>query len=160
MIRLPTHRAPTHPGEILREDYLEPLALSQSDLARHLRIPVNRVNEIVTGKRGISANTALRLEKGFGTSAVFWLNLQQAYELWHEQQSAEWQIIRRIKRVPTARAGTVESRRSGTSEAGALVGRAAEGASQPWITSGQRHARKVLGTTRRVAAKRSRSPRH
>src|SRR5579862_7763450 len=96
MIRLPTHRAPTHPGEVLKEDYLEPLALSRTEVARRLEIPLNRLNEIINGRRGMTADTALRLERAFGTSAGFWLNLQQAYELWQAQHRTGWKSIRRF----------------------------------------------------------------
>ena len=72
---------PVHPGEILRLDFLEPLALTQYRLAKSLSVPPRRINEIVHGKRAISAYTALRLARFFGTSERFWLNLQTAYDL-------------------------------------------------------------------------------
>ncbi len=71
----------THPGEILREEYLEPMGLSASALAIALRVPAPRVNDIVRERRGISPDTALRLARFFGTSAEFWLNLQSGYDL-------------------------------------------------------------------------------
>jgi antitoxin HigA-1 len=70
-----------HPGEILREEYLEPMGLSASALAIALRLPAPRVNDIVRERRGISPDTALRLARFFGTSAQFWMNLQSGYEL-------------------------------------------------------------------------------
>jgi addiction module HigA family antidote len=70
-----------HPGEILREEYLEPMGLSASALAIALRVPAPRVNDIVRERRGISPDTALRLARFFGTSAQFWLNLQSGYDL-------------------------------------------------------------------------------
>lgn len=70
-----------HPGEILREEYLEPMGLSASALAIALRVPAPRVNDIVRERRGISPDTALRLARFFGTSAEFWLNLQSGYDL-------------------------------------------------------------------------------
>jgi addiction module HigA family antidote len=73
--------APIHPGEILLAEFLEPLALSQYRLAHDLSVPPRRINEIVHGKRGITADTALRLGRYFGTSAQFWLNLQTRYDL-------------------------------------------------------------------------------
>ena len=76
-----TKLAPIHPGEILLAEFLEPLALSQYRLAHDLSVPPRRINEIVHGKRGISADTALRLGRYFGTSAQFWLNLQTRYDL-------------------------------------------------------------------------------
>ncbi len=72
---------PIHPGEILQTEFLEPLGLSQNRLAREIGVPPRRINEIVHGKRAITADTALRLSKFFGTTAQFWLNLQSHYEL-------------------------------------------------------------------------------
>jgi len=72
---------PVHPGEVLREEFLEPLGLSQNRLALGIGVHARRINEIVLGKRGITANTALRLARYFGTSAEFWLGLQTQYEL-------------------------------------------------------------------------------
>ncbi len=73
--------ARVHPGEILAEEFLRPLGMSQAALARHLRISLVRVNEIVNGKRGVSAETAWLLAEAFGTSAQFWINLQANYDL-------------------------------------------------------------------------------
>ncbi len=70
-----------HPGEILQEEFLKPMKLSQNKLAMELRVPCHRINEIVNGRRGITADTALRLGCFFGTSPDFWLNLQQSYDL-------------------------------------------------------------------------------
>ena len=72
---------PVHPGKILQEGFLEPLGLSQNKLAPALRVPAQRINEIVLGKRGITADTALRLGRYFGMSAHFWMNLQARYDL-------------------------------------------------------------------------------
>ena len=76
-------RPPTHPGEMLRSEFLEPLALSQTEAARRMGISTNRLNELVRGKRGVTASTALRLAELLGTSPEFWLNLQTAWDLWH-----------------------------------------------------------------------------
>src|SRR5205807_5875332 len=73
--------APIHPGEVLDEDFLKPLALTQYRLAKGLHVPARRINEIVLGKRAISADTALRLGRFFRNSPRFWLNLQTAYDL-------------------------------------------------------------------------------
>ena len=73
--------APIHPGEVLMEDFLAPLGLSQYRLAQDLSVPPRRINEIVHGKRAITAETALRLARYFGTSEQFWLNLQSRYDL-------------------------------------------------------------------------------
>jgi addiction module HigA family antidote len=85
MVRIPTHRQPTHPGEMLREEFLEPLHISQRDLANAIHVPYQRVNEIVNQKRGITPGTALRLAKFFGVSAEFWLNLQVRWDLYRAQ---------------------------------------------------------------------------
>jgi addiction module HigA family antidote len=73
--------APVHPGEVLAEEFLAPLELTQYRLAKSLAVPARRINEIVHGTRGVSADTALRLARFFGTSDRFWLNLQAAYDL-------------------------------------------------------------------------------
>ena len=78
---IPENRIPTHPGQILIEEFLEPLKMTQVALARHLDIPIQRVNEIIRGKRGISPETAWLLSQAFGTTPQFWLNLQMNYDL-------------------------------------------------------------------------------
>jgi addiction module HigA family antidote len=78
---LPKERIATHPGEVLLEEYIKPLGLTQATLARELGISTNRLNELIKGKRGITADTALRLAGRFKTSPEFWMNLQSAYEL-------------------------------------------------------------------------------
>src|SRR5713226_8879534 len=87
MIRVPTHRAPTHAGVMLREEFLSPMGLSQRDLAAAIHVPYQRINEIVRGRRGVTPSTALRLAKFFGMSADFWMNLQLRWDLYHAQQS-------------------------------------------------------------------------
>jgi antitoxin HigA-1 len=86
MYRIPTHRPPTHPGEMLLEEFLIPLGLTQQGLADAINVPYQRVNEIVNHRRGITPSTALRLSKFFSTSAEFWMNLQQCWDLYHVQQ--------------------------------------------------------------------------
>ena len=81
MVRIPTNRPPTHPGEMLREEFLEPMHISQRDLANAIHVPYQRVNELVNQKRGVSPSTALRLAKFFGVTAAFWLNLQVRWDL-------------------------------------------------------------------------------
>ena len=83
---LPKYRKPTHPGEILSEEFLRPLGISQSKLAAHLGWAHAKINEIVHGKRGVTAETALAFSDAFGTSAEFWMNLQTNYDLWEAQQ--------------------------------------------------------------------------
>ena len=77
----PKHRVPTHPGEILQEEFLSPLGITQVGLAEHIGVPVQRINEIVRRKRGITPETAWLLGQAFGTTPQFWLNLQCNYEL-------------------------------------------------------------------------------
>jgi addiction module HigA family antidote len=77
---------PIHPGEVLREEFLEPLDVTQYRLAKSIDVPPRRINEIVLGKRGITADTALRLARFFGTSARFWMNLQAHYDLEIEKE--------------------------------------------------------------------------
>jgi addiction module antidote protein, HigA family len=72
---------PIHPGEILREEFLAPLGMSSHELALALRVPATRMNDIVKEKRGITADTALRLSRYFGTTSRFWMNMQASYEL-------------------------------------------------------------------------------
>ena len=86
MIRIPTHRTPTHPGEILLEEYLIPMGLTQRELAEAVRVPYQRINEIIHRRRGITPSTALRLAKFFGVSADYWMNLQLRWDLYHAQK--------------------------------------------------------------------------
>ncbi len=99
-MRLPISRPPTHPGEILLEDFLVPLQMTQQELADRIGVSYPRVNELVNAKRGLTPDTALRLARLFGTTAEFWLNGQLAWDLWHAQQSAKAQGISQI--VPLA----------------------------------------------------------
>ena len=101
MIRVPTHREPTHPGEMLLEEFLKPMEISQRDLADGIRVPYQRVNELINRRRGITPATALRLAKYFGNTPSFWMNLQLRWELYHAQQS-EAEALRMIKRVRKA----------------------------------------------------------
>jgi addiction module HigA family antidote len=77
----PNKHAPVHPGELLLEEFLEPMGISQYRLAKDISVPPRRINEIVHGLRGITADTALRLARYFGSSERFWLNLQTRYDL-------------------------------------------------------------------------------
>lgn len=80
---LPKNRPPTHPGEMLLKEFLEPLGITQTELARHLGWPYARLNEIINGRRGITAASALALGEALGTGPEFWLNLQRDWDLWH-----------------------------------------------------------------------------
>ena len=97
MVRIPTHGPPTHPGEMLLEEFLKPMGLSQTELAEKMGVSYPRVNELIHGKRGVTPDTALRLEKLFGMEAQFWLNLQLAWDLYHAIHSPAAKDIRKIK---------------------------------------------------------------
>ncbi len=99
MIRIPTHRAPTHPGEMLLEEFLKPMGLTQRDLASAINVPYQRINEIINGRRGITPSTALRLAKAFGVSPDFWMNIQLRWDLYFAKKS-ESDVINKIKRIP------------------------------------------------------------
>lgn len=92
MVRIPTNRAPTHPGEMLLEEFLAPMQITQRELADAIHVPYQRVNEIVNEKRGITPSTALRLAKFFGVSADFWLNLQTRWDLYNTQVSEQAEL--------------------------------------------------------------------
>ena len=100
MVRIPKYGPPTHPGEMLLEEFLKPLNMTQSELAEKLRVSYPRVNELIHGKRGITPDTALRLERLFGMEAQFWLNLQLAWDLYHATHSSTAKEIKKIKRLP------------------------------------------------------------
>jgi addiction module HigA family antidote len=87
MVRVPSHRTPTHPGEMLLKEFLKPMELTQRELADGIHVPYQRVNEIVNGKRGITPSTALRLAKYFGNSEGFWMNLQLRWDLYQARES-------------------------------------------------------------------------
>ena len=93
--------APIHPGEILREEFLAPLKLSANKLALELRVPVTRIGEIVNERRGITAETAIRLARYFGTSAEFWLNLQTRYDLLVTERAVGQAVAREVRPRPS-----------------------------------------------------------
>ncbi len=86
MVRIPTHRQPTHPGEMLLEEFLLPMGITQRQLADAIHVPYQRINEIIHGRRGITPATALRLARFFEVSPDFWMNLQLRCDLYHAQQ--------------------------------------------------------------------------
>ena len=96
---LPTHRPPTHPGEMLLEEFLKPLGISQVDFAERIKVSYVRLNGLIKGRRGVTPNTALRLERATGMDAAFWLGLQTDWDLWHELHSPDVQEIEEIERV-------------------------------------------------------------
>ena len=98
MVRVPSNREPTHPGEMLLEEFLVPLGMNQRELSEGIRVPYQRVNELVNGRRGLTPSTALRLARFFGTTPDFWMNLQVRWDLYQTERS-EGAEIRRIKRA-------------------------------------------------------------
>lgn len=105
MRKLPTHRPPTHPGEMLWEEFLKPLNISQTEFAQRIGVSYPRLNELIHRKRGVTPNTALRLAQVLGMPADFWLGLQQDWDLWHAMQSPEAKQIEQLERMKLQRAG-------------------------------------------------------
>ncbi len=103
MIRLPKNRPPTHPGELLSEEFLKPNGISQAELARRIHVPLQRVNLLVNGRRGVTSDTALRLARFFGTTPQFWLAGQLAWDLYHETRARSASEVARIKPLAAAR---------------------------------------------------------
>ena len=99
MATLPEKRPPTHPGEMLREEFLAPLGMSQTELAQRIGVSFPRINEIINGKRGVTPDTALRLAKLFRTTPEFWLNGQRNWDLWQAMHSPKAKDIQRIKPI-------------------------------------------------------------
>ncbi|MEN9353003.1 MAG: hypothetical protein RL318_328 [Fibrobacterota bacterium] len=97
-VGLPRHRAPTHPGEVLLKDFLEPMGISQAELARSLSIPFQRINEIVHGRRGITAESAILLGQFFGMDAEFWIRAQSDVDLYRAHQ----ELAGQLSRIPRA----------------------------------------------------------
>jgi len=97
--RLPRHRPPTHPGEMLYEEFVKPLNLTQVKLAQRLGVSYPRLNEIVKGRRSVTPDTALRLSRVLGMPADFWLGLQLDWDLWHAMHNPEAKQINRLKPI-------------------------------------------------------------
>ena len=97
--RLPLDRPPTHPGEMLLEEFLKPLGISQSEFAVRLGVSFPRLNEIIRGKRGVTPDTALRLARVLGMSAEFWLGLQLDWDLWHAMRDKKADEIAQLQPV-------------------------------------------------------------
>ena len=100
MVRIPAHRVPTHPGEMLLEEFLNPMSLTQRDLADAIHVPYQRINDIVHVRRSMTPSTALRLAKFFNMSANFWMNLQIRWDMYHAQQE-EAAILKKTEPVRT-----------------------------------------------------------
>ena len=98
--KLPTHRPPTPPGEMLLEEFLKPLGISQSAFAIRLGVSFPRLNEIVRARRAVTPDTALRLARVTGMSADFWLGLQQDWDLWHALHSDQAAVIEELEPLP------------------------------------------------------------
>jgi addiction module HigA family antidote len=96
MVRIPTSRSPTHPGEMLLEEFLIPMGLTQRELATAIHVPYQRINDIVNGRRGVTPSTALRLAKYFGMSADFWMNVQLRWDLYFAQKEGT-RILKEIQ---------------------------------------------------------------
>jgi len=108
MIRIPTNRTPTHPGEMLLEEFLKPMSITQRELANAIDVPYQRVNEIINGKRGITPSTALRLAKFFRVSPDFWMNIQLRWDLYFAKKS-ESDVLKTIKPLPAHQIQTNKS---------------------------------------------------
>ncbi|OGQ96498.1 MAG: addiction module antidote protein, HigA family [Deltaproteobacteria bacterium RIFOXYD12_FULL_57_12] len=98
MVRVPTDSDPTHPGEMLREEFLLPMGITQQQLADGIHVPFQRINELVNGKRGVTPSTSLRLAKFFGVSEDFWIILQIRWDLYRTKKK-EREILEKIKPV-------------------------------------------------------------
>ena len=107
MVRVPTHQPPTHPGEMLLEEFLEPLRITQTELADRIEVPFQRVNSLVNGRRALTPDTALRLSRVFGTSPGFWMNHQLRWDLYHAklEASVDLKRIKPIRRKDLATTG-------------------------------------------------------
>ena len=100
--RLPTHRLPTHPGEMLLKEFLEPLGITQRDFAKHLDIPLQRLNELILGKRGITPDTAWLLSMALGTGPEIWIDLQASYDLAKHKPGRKIKILPQMKSAMSA----------------------------------------------------------
>ena len=100
--RLPLHRPPTRPGEMLLEEFIKPLGLTQVEVAARLGISFPRLNEVIRGKRAVTSDTALRLARVIGMSADFWLGLQLDWDLWHAMHSPKASEINRLEPLRTS----------------------------------------------------------
>src|SRR5688500_100571 len=103
MIRIPTHRPPTHPGQMLSEEFLKPLAITQREFAKRLGVSYPRPTQLVRGRWSVTPDTAVRRERLLGTEAQFWLNLQLAHDLSLARRSPIATAIRRLTPLPPLR---------------------------------------------------------
>lgn len=98
MVRIPTNRKPIHPGEMLIEEFLKPMKITQKHLSHSIHVPFQRINELVNGKRGITPSTALRFSAFFGNTPDFWMNLQQRWDLYWAKEKEDKEL-NRIKSI-------------------------------------------------------------
>lgn len=101
-IAVPKNRRPTTPGEIIQEEFLVPLEMSQAELARQMGVPTNRISQLISGKRALTAENALRLEAVLGVDATTWMNLQAACDIWDAQQTGPARGLRRLPGLKSA----------------------------------------------------------
>lgn len=99
MRMLPKNRPPVHPGEMLLEEFIKPLGISQSEFARKTGISFPRLSEIIHERRGVTVDTALRFSQVLGTTPGFWMNMQQDWDLWHAMRSPEAKAISKLGRI-------------------------------------------------------------
>ncbi len=97
--RLPTHRPPTHPGEMLLEEFLKPANITQVEAAARIGVPFQRMNTLVKGRRGVTADTALRLAALTGMDAAFWMGLQADFDLWHALRAVDLSKIKPLAKA-------------------------------------------------------------
>lgn len=135
---LPKNRTPTSPGEILEEEFLKPMGLTQVELAKRMGVPIQRLNTVVTGKRAVTAETAILLAGALGTSPNFWMNLQTNLDL--------WRAAHELAKTPSTREILAKV---ASTLASAVVGHLADAASSAAVKSSP----SVLPATRRVARK-------
>jgi len=101
-MRIPTNRPPIHPGEILREEFMKPYGMTQTEIARRIGVSRKHISEIVNGRKGISTDMALRLSRLFGTSPELWLNGQMAWDVWHAMREENAYKLQAIEPVTTS----------------------------------------------------------
>ena len=102
MVRIATNREPTHPGEILQEEFLHAMGITLQELAARIHVPFWRVNELINRKRGVTLSTALRLAKYFGTTPSFWMNLQLRWDMYRAQEKEADQLAKIERRIVSA----------------------------------------------------------
>ena len=100
MVRIPTQGPPTHPGEMILEEFLKPLGMTQTEFAQRIGVAWTRANQLIRGKRGVTPDTALRLEKLLGMPADFWMTLQLRWDLYHAMHSPKAKEIGKIRLAP------------------------------------------------------------